>query len=345
MPPQPQLYPGSPDSRAWTPIGETSNQLIVYHPPSHAIQVLPHPRSTPSHSSSSRQLRILPTASSDTKPDRLNDPDKCPLCGHERMSISQVGDDLPPRSDQEGTAEGHYFRVLERAHESSRPGTPSSARRGGSPHSHPATPPRNGDYCPDEDSSNLPAMGYYRRFFKEERRLGIGAEGSVFLATHIIGGNVLVKKIAVGTSKDYLVRILREVRLLETLRHPNIIPYYHSWVDETQFSAFGPPILALHVLMMYATAGNLDAFLLNRSYGDSAQPPTSATDVGDSESIDLLPKAERIKAFKRRRQSGNLGRRGETRGVLLLGLEEILKLFGDIVSGLAFLVGYECLQG
>jgi hypothetical protein len=198
-------------------------------------------------------------------------------------------------------------------------------------------------------------MGYYRRFFKEDRRLGIGAEGSVYLATHVIGGNVLgacrenipstnrtgtyaVKKIAVGTSKEYLVRILREVRLLETLRHPNIIPYYHSWVDETQFSAFGPPILALHVLMMYATAGNLDAFLLNRSYADPSQPPQSAADVGDAENIDLLPKAERIKAFKRRRQSGNHGRRGETRGVLLLGLDEILKLFGDVVSGLAFLV-------
>jgi len=34
-------------------------------------------------------------------------------------------------------------------------------------------------------------MGYYKRFFREEKRLGIGAEGSVYLATHIIGGNVL----------------------------------------------------------------------------------------------------------------------------------------------------------
>jgi hypothetical protein len=33
--------------------------------------------------------------------------------------------------------------------------------------------------------------GYYERYFREECRLGIGAEGSVFLATHIIGGNVL----------------------------------------------------------------------------------------------------------------------------------------------------------
>ncbi|BEI98504.1 hypothetical protein CcaverHIS631_0308030 [Cutaneotrichosporon cavernicola] len=334
----------SPDSRSWTPIGETSNQLIVYHASSHAIQVVPHPRHDPSHPSSSNQLRVLPTQVTKAKPARLNPPsesDKCPLCGHDRFPFAQSAHDSPLSSDYDEAAEGHYFRVLERAHESSRPGTPVSARPDRSTHSPSSTPTGRGERLPNEDASDLPAMGYYRRFFKEERRLGIGAEGSVFLATHVIGGNVLgqyaVKKIAVGTSKEYLVRILREVRLLEALRHPNIIPYYHSWVDETQFSAFGPPILALHVLMMYATAGNLDSFLLNRSYGDPSQPPQSAADVGDAENIDLLPKAERIKAFKRRRQSGNHGRRGETRGVLLLGLDEILKLFGDVVSGLAFL--------
>lgn len=40
-----------------------------------------------------------------------------------------------------------------------------------------------------------------------------------------------------GESKEYLIRMLREVRLLETLRHPNIIPYHHSWIEPTHFSA------------------------------------------------------------------------------------------------------------
>ena len=132
--------------------------------------------------------------------------------------------------------------------------------------------------------------------------------------------------------------MLREVRLLETLRHPNIIPYYHSWMDETRFSSFGPPIMALHVLMMYASAGNLDAFLLSRSHTTSLQPPLSAGDIASTEDIDLLPKAERIKAFKRRRQSGLSGTKVENRGVLLLSVDEILHLFADIVEGLAFLV-------
>jgi hypothetical protein len=42
-----------------------------------------------------------------------------------------------------------------------------------------------------EEEEDPPAKGYYERFFREERRLGAGAEGSVFLATHVIGGNVL----------------------------------------------------------------------------------------------------------------------------------------------------------
>lgn len=132
--------------------------------------------------------------------------------------------------------------------------------------------------------------------------------------------------------------MLREVRLLETLRHPNIIPYYHSWLDETRFSSFGPPILALHVLMMYASAGNLDAFLLSRSHTSSTEPPLNAGDIAVTEDIDLLPKAERIKAFKLRRKSGLTGPKTENRGVLLLSVEEILHLFGDIVEGLSFLV-------
>jgi hypothetical protein len=93
--------------------------------------------------------------------------------------------------------------------------------------------------------------------------------------------------------------------------------------------------------MMYATAGNLDSFLLNRSNSkEPFKPDLSAGGIADSESLGQLPKLERIKAFKKRRQSGtgSTRKKEETRGVLLLGLEEIVKLFGDVVEGLAFLV-------
>lgn len=98
---------------------------------------------------------------------------------------------------------------------------------------------------------------------------------------------------------------------------------------------------------MYATAGNLDTYLLNRS--NSPNPggqDLSAGNIADAESLGQLPKEERIKAFKKRRQSSSAGaaggagrrKREENRAVLMLGLEEIGKLFGDVVEGLAFLV-------
>jgi hypothetical protein len=93
--------------------------------------------------------------------------------------------------------------------------------------------------------------------------------------------------------------------------------------------------------MMYATAGNLDTFLLTRSHAAQSRPDLFADDIADADSIGQLPREERIKAFKKRRQSGvgNVkSRREETRGVLLLGLEEVGSLFGDVVEGLAFLV-------
>lgn len=77
---------------------------------------------------------------------------------------------------------------------------------------------------------------------------------------------------------------------------------------------------------MYATAGNLDTFLLTRSHSN---PIVNGL---DEESI-----SQRIKAFKKRRKS-SFSKREENRGVMLLGLEEVMKLFGDVVEGLAFLV-------
>lgn len=168
---------------------ETSNQLIVYHPPSHAIQVVPHPRNAPSNSTPVRHLSILPNVEHDkAAPSTSSQP--CPLCGQERPQTSDaLGDTLLKAADSP-PAEGHYFRVLERAHESSRPGTPVSSSEDRFTHSQ-STTPVGTSHLPGDDASDLPAMGYYRRFFKEERRLGIGAEGSVFLATHVIGGNIL----------------------------------------------------------------------------------------------------------------------------------------------------------
>ncbi|WWC59167.1 uncharacterized protein I303_101715 [Kwoniella dejecticola CBS 10117] len=354
---------------SWTAIGQTSNQLILYHPPSHALQVQPHPSlasssSIPGPSGPSRRpLRLIgdTVAITDDPIENITTVPHCPYCSqpmpnsasHERPLQQHDRyrfDASPHRSEQAGSDRGRnkYFRILEKAHEGSRPPSPSPSGAS-TPRKRYRTPLMDNEDEDELDEADFPARGYYDRFFKEECKLGMGAEGSVFLATHVIGGNILgtyaVKKIAVGRSKSYLFKMLREVRLLEALRHPNIIPYHHSWIDVTRFSNFGPPIVALHVLMQYATAGNLDTYLLTRSHTNQPRPDLSAGDIADSESLGQLPKAERIKAFKRRRQSAAEGvagkarpkKREEMRGVLLLSAEEVMKLFSDVVEGLAFL--------
>ncbi|KAG5642875.1 hypothetical protein DXG03_001917, partial [Asterophora parasitica] len=143
-----------------------------------------------------------------------------------------------------------YFQLLAIANETS---------------SRPSTPPP----LAQEQKSAFPAEkmaeGYFKAFFQEEYKLGMGANGSVYLCQHMLDGNPLghfaVKKIAVGESHSYLLKILREVRLLERLHHPNIITYHHAWLESCQFSAFGPKVPTLHVLMQWAEGGSLDDFI------------------------------------------------------------------------------------
>ncbi len=66
---------------------------------------------------------------------------------------------------------------------------------------------------------DLPAAvlntGYYERFFVEERQLGSGSFGAVFLCQHKLDdvelGEYAVKKVPVGDNKDWLKKMIREV--------------------------------------------------------------------------------------------------------------------------------------
>ncbi|KAF5363041.1 hypothetical protein D9758_012637 [Tetrapyrgos nigripes] len=115
------------------------------------------------------------------------------------------------------------------------------------------------------------AEGYFDAFFRVEKKLGMGANRSVFLCQHVLDNNPLgrfaVKKIAVGQSHTYLLQTLREVKLLERLHHPNIVAYHHSWLEHTQFSPSGPRITTLHVSMQWTEGGSLDDFIERRIWG------------------------------------------------------------------------------
>lgn len=128
---------------------------------------------------------------------------------------------------------------------------------------------------------------------------------------------------AVGNSSASLIRILREVRLLEQVQHPNIISYHHAWVENTRLSAFGPPTPTLHLLMSWANGGSLHSWINQRRGGDDPS--------GD---VAGLSRAERVKRFRERK----LG------VVHLLRLDEILGLFEDVVQGLGWLHGRNVLH-
>lgn len=98
--------------------------------------------------------------------------------------------------------------------------------------------------------------------------------------------------------------------------------------------------------MSYANAGNLDTYIASRH---SSSPSLSLHPL--EHPSDDEPSPEELKRrLRERRKSRSAGggaggpaqaggpRGGDARAVMLLGLEEVASLFGDIVHGLHFLV-------
>ena len=157
-----------------------------------------------------------------------------------------------------------------------------------------------------------------------------------------------------------------EVKLLEKLRHPNIITYHHSWLETTQFSSFGPPIPTLQcvslvvlmfleetdpwffsVLMEWAELGSLED-LIDARLGKAVpglQNTSGASNAGDVSGAQT--RSARIREFKKAQkaahelaaQDHHSQLRTEANSAIhYLSGEEIRSLLADIVSGLAFLV-------
>ncbi|KAG8996939.1 putative serine/threonine-protein kinase iks1 [Tulasnella sp. JGI-2019a] len=314
------------DQNGWHPILEAPNQVVLYNPSSHALTVTTtQPVESP--------LEPTPALVRRRSEGEIQE-EVCPYC-HRPL------DDLPQdRHDEQEYEqfEGHsrvtdYFHLLAAVNESSRPTSPngnsSDRMRGGSS---------------SFDASM--AQGYFEAFFREVRRIGMGANGTVWLCEHVLDGNVLgqyaVKKIAVGQSHDYLMKTLQEVRLLEALRHPNIITYHHSWLEPCQFSPMAAPIPTLFVLMQWAEGGSLDDFIAHRLGRTSS---SSLNDPTKDPPEDLKSRSSRIRAFRAQQQkdttessaSGTRRPPVETKAIHLLSAEELRNLFGDVVTGLAFL--------
>ncbi|KAJ6590715.1 other/IKS protein kinase [Mycena vulgaris] len=328
-----------PSEHDWQPIFHVSNQVVLYNPTSHALSIR--------HSSNFPHSTRHP----------------CPYCKQ------ALPDDFRPDPELEDDAvdaeasfrASNYFHLLAIANETT---------------SRPSTPPTPTESQSRRNTFPAEAMaeGYFKAFFQEEFRLGMGANGSVYLCQHVLDGNPLghfaVKKIAVGESHSYLLNILKEVRLLEQLHHPNIVTYHHAWLESCQFSSFGPKVPTLHVLMQWAEGGSLDDFIdvrLGRGshhihihpaarLSDASLPQSPAADnnapnLEASPGPDQLSRSARIRAFRefqrappeqreRIREEMARTRTSATQtwtAVHLLSAEEVKNLFRDVVEGLAFL--------
>ncbi|KAJ2725045.1 putative serine/threonine-protein kinase iks1 [Coemansia sp. D1744] len=180
-------------------------------------------------------------------------------------------------------------------------------------------------------------QGYYERFFSEQQKLGKGLRGSVFSCQHILDnvylGHYAVKKVAVGNNRQWLKRMLREVKLLESLRHPNVVEYKHSWLEMHQMTMFGPKVPCLFILMEYANGGNLQEYM----------EPKAATLGGgnDDSSVSLKQKILNMRRksheSKDQETSGSGSTNASANGLRVLTVEQIWSFFSDICEGLAHL--------
>ncbi|MES1908497.1 MAG: hypothetical protein MHM6MM_001420 [Cercozoa sp. M6MM] len=126
--------------------------------------------------------------------------------------------------------------------------------------------------------------GYCEHLFEEKRFIGRGAYGSVFEVTHCLDGVELgtfaIKKVAVGNSRSWLGKVLREVKAqLAASEHPNVVTYRHAWLENssagsTLFPAANstaPRVPHLFVLMELADFGCLQSLLFGPEEKDPAE--------------------------------------------------------------------------
>lgn len=160
-PPSPvgALIPLAATEPDWQAIFHGSNQVVLYNPTSHALSIR-HPAPSPNEP---------PVPSSGL----------CPYCSRPLPSDFEGDSGIRGHTSIEGNESpvvfaraSNYFQLLAIVNETS---------------SRPSTPPLQvpGVDDPGERSSAFPpeamAEGYFKAFFQEECRLGMGANGSVFL--------------------------------------------------------------------------------------------------------------------------------------------------------------------
>ncbi|CAB4428893.1 unnamed protein product [Rhizophagus irregularis] len=315
-----------PYSKEWTVIlrNENAGQLVLYNTTNRRVSVR---RLPPRNDPLSSQSQVLTTSPA------------CFICGRPYETANHMSSTLNP-----DFMHRNYFRLLGNSESIQPEVSPIIEQSTFSTHtvsshsfaeSSTTSSSINSDF---ETHSNLSQnsfnQGYYERFFIEEKKLGRGFRGSVYLCKHILDnvhlGEYAIKKVAVGDNHSWLVRMLREVHLLEKLHHPNIVDYKHAWLEYHQLTNFGPQVPCLFILMECANGGNLEEYIKEQSSTFSTQH--------DSEEVKLSAK-ERLLRARRMRQAHEQSTTNPNNvpKKRYLELPEIWSLFIDICEGLAHL--------
>lgn len=97
----------------------------------------------------------------------------------------------------------------------------------------------------EEDLCAHGATSRYQADFEEEEKLGQGGFGAVFKVTNGLDKRqYAVKKIRfrrVRRISKLPVKVLREVRCLARLDHPNVVRYYGAWMEYSEVPSNQPP--------------------------------------------------------------------------------------------------------
>ncbi|KAG2204542.1 hypothetical protein INT47_012601 [Mucor saturninus] len=317
--------------REWTVIARNNEkgQLVLYNQDNQTVTVQ-------NYSPDEDHPTLNPSKPVHVMNKELGD---CPYC-HRPLETK------PAKSKEFDYMDRNYFRLLASSQTDTAQNSPAQSR------SNTFSATTSEKPLPDQNlNANAFNQGYYDKFFVEESKLGKGFRGSVFLCEHMLDGVKLgkyaIKKVAIGNNHPWLVRMLREVHLLERLRHPNIVSYKHSWLEYNRLTPFGPEVPCLFILMECANGGNLEEYFENhikptkKSPAGSTAAAASATAATTTAKSAKELKRERIKrqleeqaSFEQEKDLSAPEVHLEKR---LLTMTEIWSLFLDIVQGLAHL--------
>ncbi|GAA5984467.1 hypothetical protein JCM10908_003360 [Rhodotorula pacifica] len=277
---------------------------------------------------------FLPDSDADPYADGGNDSDQSSSAAGIRTSTSRNAVVFGGDKTVAGTT---YFELLSEAN--SLANTPTSTGGGGGARIAPAAGDSKGKAKDEGLDSQQMNEGYYARFFDEVSLLGRGGQGAVYLVRHMLNGEALglyaCKKVPVGDSTPSLLSILREVHMLESASHPNIVAYHHAWLETTAptQSRFVPKVPTLHILMEFANGGSLQGFV------DARKGAVPFEREEEEEAGGTVGNGHRAAEAARRQRRG-----AREQAVHLLRLDDIFTLFEEVARGLAFLHGRNILH-